>query len=177
MIPSVRNLKDLSYASTINTPYINLSYAHIGNLRALTDAVHSVNKKAVVNVELIGGFSLDKDGVKFLKQIFHVDVVIVSSLTRTNIIKAMGLLTIHRIMLMDSLSLENAERVVAETNCDAIELRPSAYGIKYLDRLQSKKTDLPFFLAGFIDSRQTIDQAKQLGFRGVSLSDKNLWNY
>ncbi len=105
----------------------------------MVDAVHQAGKKTVVNVELIGGFNLDRDGARFLKQIFHVDVVIVSNPMWTNYLKGLNLFVIQRIMLMDSLALENSLRIVSETSCDAVELRPSVYGIKYISRLRQTR--------------------------------------
>ncbi len=143
----------------------------------MVDAVHQAGKKTVVNVELIGGFNLDRDGARFLKQIFHVDVVIVSNPMWTNYLKGLNLFVIQRIMLMDSLALENSLRIVSETSCDAVELRPSVYGIKYISRLRQTRADIAYFLAGFINTQKIIDEARLLQFKAVTLSNNKLWSY
>lgn len=175
MIPSIREIKDLTYALNTDLSYVLLSNTHIGNLKALVDRVHRAGKKAIVTVELIRGFNLDKNGAQFLKQIFHVDAVIVSNPLLVHYLRKLGLYTILRIVLMDSLALENSIRIVSETPCNAVELRPAIYGLKFANMLCNERRDLAFFLAGFIRSQKTIKQAQQMGFKGVTLSDRSLW--
>ncbi len=158
-----------------NSPYIHLSNTHIGNLKSLIDRVHQAGKRASVNVELIGGFNLDRNGAQFLKQMFHADVVMVSNPLLVKSLKKLGLYTILRVILIDSLSLENSARIISETSCDAVELRPAIYGMEYINKLRQARPDLDFFLAGFIHSDKIIEQARGLRFKGVTLSDKFLW--
>ena len=175
LIPSVREIRDLSTALASGSPYIHLSNTHIGNLKNLTERVHQAGKKASVNIELIGGFNLDRNGARFLKQIFHADVVMVSNPLLVKSLKKLGLYTILRVILIDSLALENSVRMISETSCDAVELRPALYGMEYIDKLRQARPDLAFFLAGFIHSSKIIEQARSLRFKGVTLSDKCLW--
>ena len=142
----------------------------------MVDEVHKSGKKVIVNSELIGGLNLDKHGVKFLKQIFNVDVVIVSSPLRTKYMKDLDIYTIQRIVLIDSLSLETALKLVSESSCDAVEIRPAFYGMKYIDEFRKIK-DIPFFLAGFVSSREMIEEAKRLKFKGITCSKETLWSY
>lgn len=176
LIPSIREIKNLSDALKADSNYIHLSNTHIGNLKNLADRVHQEGKKVSVNIELIHGFNLDRNSAQFLKQIFHVDVVMVSNPLWVNYLKRLKLYTIQRVILMDSLALENSMRIVAETSCNAVELRPALYGIQFIDKLRRERPDLTFFLAGFIDSPEIIKQAHALHFKGVTLSDKALWD-
>lgn len=174
-IPSIREIKNLSDALKADSLYIHLSNTHIGNLKNLVDRIHQGGKKASVNIELIHGFNLDRNSAPFLKQIFHVDAVMVSNPLWVNYLKRLKLYIIQRVILIDSLALENSMRVVAETSCDAVELRPAAYGIQFIDKFRRERPDLTFFLAGFINSPEIIEQARELQFKGVTLSNKALW--
>ena len=111
-----------------------------------------------MNVELIGGFNLDRNGAQFLKQMFHADVVMVSNPLLVKSLKKLGLYTILRVILIDSLSLENSARIISETSCDAVELRPAIYGMEYINKLRQARPDLDFFLAGFIHSDKIIER-------------------
>lgn len=128
----------------------------------------------MVTVELIRGFNLDKDGAQFLKQMFHVDAVILQNPLWTRFLKKLGIYTVLRVILMDSLSLDNSIRIVSETSCDAVEVRPAIYGLKFIDKLRKQRPDLDYFLGGFINSQETIKQAQQMGFKGVTLSNKSI---
>lgn len=99
----------------------------------------------------------------------------VSNPLYVNYLKKLKLYTIQRVILIDSLALENSMRIISETSCDAVELRPAAYGIQFIDKLRRERPDLTFFLAGFINSPEIIQRAQELHFKGVTLSDKALW--
>lgn len=175
IIPSIRMIKDLAHALTLNNEYILLSEAHIGNLKSLVDMCHKANKKVVVNAELIGGLNLDKIGINLLKKLYNVDTVICSSTAKLNMIKGVGLETIHRVTLMDSKSFDSSLKALADSKCDAIEVRPGIYGLKFIDQIKQVK-DVPMFLGGFIEDIEMIDNAKQAGFLGITTSCKDLWN-
>ena len=175
MIPSIRIIKDLSYALTLKTEYILLSEAHIGNLKSLVDTCHKANKKVIVNVELIGGLNLDKTGINFLKKLYQVDMVICSSTAKLNMMKSVGLETVQRITLMDSKSFDTSAKAIADSKCDLIEVRPGIYGVKFMDKLRKIK-DVPMILGGFVEDEQLVNEAMKAGFIGVTTSCKDLWN-
>lgn len=176
VIPSVRRLKSLDLALQMQSPYVLLPNVHIGNLRAFSDLIHKAEKRMMVNADLVRGLSQDKDGIRFLSQMFKVDVVIVANTMRTAILREAGVYTIHRIALIDSLSLDNSLRTVADTTCDAVEIRPAFYGMEYIEKFRQVK-DIPYFIAGFIDTAKMIDDARALGFKGITTSKESLWSY
>jgi Glycerol-3-phosphate responsive antiterminator (mRNA-binding) len=175
IIPSVRMNKDLAYALTLDNPYVLLSETHIGNLKSLTDMCHKANKQVIVNVELIGGLNLDKIGINLLKQLYKVDGVIGSSTSKINMLKDIGLKTIQRITLMDSKSFDTSLKSITDSKCDAIEIRPCIYGLKFGEKIKKVK-NVPLLLGGFIDDVDMIHKVKEAGFAGVTTSCKSLWN-
>jgi len=175
IIPSVRMIKDLAYALTLDNPYVLLSETHIGNLRSLADMCHKANKKVIVNVELIGGLNLDKIGILFLKQLYKVDVVIGASTSKINMVNNIGLDTIQRITLMDSKSFDTSLKSIADSRCAAIEIRPCIYGLKFVEIIKKAK-NVPLLLGGFIDDVDMLHKAKEAGFVGVTTSCKALWD-
>ena len=175
IIPSVRMIKDLAYALTLDNPYILLSETHIGNLRSLADMCHKANKKVIVNLELIGGLNLDKIGILFLKQLYKVDVVIGASTSKINMLNNIGVDTIQRITLMDSKSFDTSLKSIPGSKCAAIEIRPCIYGIKFIEKIRKVK-NVPLFLGGFIDDVDMIHKAKEAGFVGATTSCKSLWD-
>ncbi|MBP2032171.1 glycerol uptake operon antiterminator [Clostridium algifaecis] len=175
IIPSVRMNKNVSYALSLDNEYILLSETHIGNLKCLVDKCHKANKKAIVNAELIGGLNLDKIGINLLKQLYKVDGVIGANTPKMNMMKEIGLMTIQRITLMDSKAFDTSLRLISNSKCDAIEIRPCIYGLKFGDEIKKVK-NVPLLLGGFIDNEDMIYKAKEAGFRGVTTSCKSLWN-
>ena len=69
IIPSVREMKYLKYALSLENEYIQPTGAHIGSLQQWITLCHQAGKKVVVNHELIGGLGNDKMAFQMLKQI------------------------------------------------------------------------------------------------------------
>lgn len=177
VIPSVRQLKDLDYALTLDhLPYVLLGQVHLGNLQQLTSRCHKAGKKVIVNLDLVGGLGNDKVAMKFLKQLFNVDVVIATNPSKADMLRGVGIDVMQRITIMDSMSLDSGIAVLKDTKCSVIELRPGIYALEYLDLFRQVK-DADFILAGFVNNLTLVEQARQAGFRGIITSSKELWSY
>ncbi|WP_396234515.1 glycerol-3-phosphate responsive antiterminator [Caldifermentibacillus hisashii] len=175
IIPSIRRIKYLPYALSLNHKYIYLSDIHLGNLQGFVKLCHDAKKRVIVNMDLVGGLEPNTIGIKLLKQLYKVDIVIGRGSSKVNMAKATGLDTIQRIVLEDSIALETSEKYINDTKSDFIELRPGIYGLKYLHELK-KIRNVPFILSGFINSEQAIFEAKNVGFFGITTSEQSLWN-
>lgn len=175
IIPSVRVLKDLDYALKSTLPIILLSEVHIGNLTSLVKLCQRQNKKVLVNVDLVGGFSPDRMGVKLLKDLFKVDGILTSNMITINMCKSVGLFTIQRFFLMDSKAVDSSLKSFKNSQADAVELLPSPLAPKFADEI-AKNKNIPILAGGFVDNKNSIEKFKKLGFNGVTTSTKDLWN-
>lgn len=174
VIPSIREIRHLKHALTLHSDFILLSECHIGNLKNMVQMCHKAGKKVIVNMELVGGLSLDKIGIKLLKQFFNVDIVIGSSPSKINMGKSVGLTTIQLITLLDSKSLETSNKLLSESKADIVDIRPGILGVKFLDTFKMNHNG-PFLTGGFVDDFESIKAAKRAGFNGVSTSNRALW--
>lgn len=176
IVASVREIKHLDYALSLDNDYVLLSDVHIGNLSRLTEICHKAGKKVVVNYELIGGLGSDKIAFQMLKKMYHVDVVIGMNLGKMHMIRGENLKTMQRISLIDSMSIDAGLKMILDTKSDAIELRPGIYAIEYLSKFKAKYSG-KFFAGGFVNTRELIIKAKEAGFDGVMTSTRDLWGY
>lgn len=175
IIPSVRELKYLKYALSLSNEYIQPSGAHIGNLQQWTHLCHKAGKKVLINHELVAGLGSDKMAFQMLKQMYHVDVVIGSSVIKLHIMKNLKMKTVYRITLMDSISVQNALKFMEEVKFDAIELRPYYHAVEFLPIFQEVWQG-DYYVAGFVNSKEKIEICRKAGFRGVMTSTRELWD-
>lgn len=105
IIPSIRKYKYFEKALSCQSEYVLLSEANIGNLQSLIGKCHQSGKKVLVHLELLGGFKPDQAGINLLKNYYKVDGVISSNLSALRYAKKEGLLTVYRVLLIDSRSL------------------------------------------------------------------------
>lgn len=175
IIPSVRNLKNLDVALDGKEEWILLSCCHIGNLRENVARCHRAGKKVVVNHEIVGGLGADKMAFQLLKRMFQVDGVMGSGSAKIGNVSKENMKAIRRIALIDSLSVEHALKSLKEVHCDAIELRPSYYGVRYLKEF-IKNYPCHYVAGGFVDNMEELEQVYSAGFSGVMTSCVELWN-
>ena len=125
IIPSIRKYKHFEQALACASEYVLLSEANIGNLQSLIGKCHQSGKKVLIHLELLGGFKPDQAGISFLKNYYKVDGVISSNLSALRYAKKEGLLTIFRVLLIDSRSLDYSIDIVKHNPPDAIEILPA----------------------------------------------------
>ncbi|WP_026894392.1 glycerol-3-phosphate responsive antiterminator [Clostridiisalibacter paucivorans] len=174
IVPSIRMLKDLDYVLESSLPVVLLSEVHIGNLKSLVQRCHNKNKKVLVNVDLIGGFSPDKIGVKLLVDLFKVDGIFTSNIITINMCKSVGLFTIQRFFLMDSKAVDSSLKSLKKSQADAIELLPSPLVPEFFNKIVKKK-DIPILAGGFVNDVNSVKEFKKLGLKGMTTSCKDIW--
>lgn len=174
VIPSVRDLKHLDLALKSPSPFILLSEAHIGNLQLLTKRCHAVNKKVLVHLDLIGGVSKDQIGLKMLRDLYKIDGVISPNANLLKRVKDLGLISIQRLFLLDSRSLESGLKSMEERHLDALELLPGPFSLYVIEKVR-KTTSLPLLAGGFISEDRMVKKLFEGGIKGITTSEKHLW--
>lgn len=177
IIPSVRDFKYFDRALESQSDWVLLSESDIGNLQSFVAKCHNRNKKVLVHLELLGGFKSDSTGIAILKKLYQVDGVISSNFNALHQARKQGLITIYRVLLIDSRALDNSIEFVTNNSIDAIELLPAEYACICYDRLTRKidprKTH--FIAGGFVNRKYIAEKVFYTGFDGLTTSEPSLW--
>ena len=142
-------------------------YGTILNIASHVERVKQTGKIVFVHADLIEGLTA-RD---FIAQNTQADGIIS---TRPNIIrraKALGLLTIQRFFLFDSLSFENVLR--QSSNADAVDLLPGTMP-RVLERLKPQIRQ-PIIASGLLADKQDVVAALSAGAQAVSTTKPELW--
>jgi len=175
VIPSVREMKYLNYVLSLPNMYVQPSGIHIGNLQQWTNICHQAGKKVLINHELVGGLGNDKMAFQMLKQLYHVDAVMGSNITKLSMMKNLKVKLIYRVTLIDSISVANALRFVKDLKIDAIELRPYYHALEFLPKFQETWQG-DYYIAGFVNTEEKLRKCKEAGCAGVMTSTRELWS-
>jgi glycerol uptake operon antiterminator len=175
IIPSIRKMKEFEFSLKSKSKYILLSEIHIGNLKSLVDKCHENNKLVMVNIELIGGFSADRIGLKLLKDFYKVDIIISANAMKINMGKSLGFETIQRFFLIDSRSFDSTLKSLQTTKNDAIEILPGPMAPEFIKIIKSIG-NVPMIAGGFINTREMVEKIYESGFSGITSSNTELWN-
>ena len=83
------------------------------------------------------------------------------------------MLTVQRVFIIDSLSIETAIKASQIINPDAIEIMPGIMP-KIISDL-SNKLDVPVIVGGLVSEKSDVETAVKHGALGVSTSAKTIW--
>ena len=147
-------------------------YGTILNIASLARQAKDAGKLVFIHADLIEGMTAKDICADFIAQNTVADGIIS---TRPNIIrhaKELGLLTIQRFFLLDSLSFDNVLR--QSSNADAVDLLPCTQP-RVIERL-SHKVRQPMIASGLLTDKQDVVAALSAGAQAVSTTCTELWD-
>ncbi len=150
-----------------------------GNMNTLNEVLRKIEKyffSIFLHFDLFSGLSSDNDGLLYLKNHFKGIHGIISTRARTlSFAKKQGFMTIFRIFLLDSESLQTGLKVVSQLSPDAIEILPGVI-FPIIQELIPVTVLPPLICGGFIRSKKEVMRILQSGATAVSTSSPDLWN-
>ncbi len=174
VIAAVKNMEMLENA--VNSP-CEIIFMLSGDIFNLADAVkraHENGKMIFIHIDLIEGFSRDAVALRYIHENISPDGIISTKAGLIKIAKEMGMLTVRRFFIIDSLSLDNVVNATIAEKSDAIEIMPGVMP-KIISKLK-KKIKTPMIAGGLISEKEDVIGALQAGANGVSTTAENVWN-
>jgi glycerol uptake operon antiterminator len=173
IIAAVRDLADLNEACGAPVGVIFLLGGTISDLKSAVRVARENDKLILLHLDLIAGLGKDEAALEFLTTEVQPTGLIT---TRTNLIQRMrrlGLLSVQRLFLLDSLSLTTGIEAVRSSKADVVEVLPGLIP-KAIATIRQQVAG-PVIAGGLISTRQEVIQALNAGATGVSVSNKRLW--
>ena len=172
IITAVKNGEDLEQALQSECSIVFLLYGSIMDIAELTQKVTQNGKLPFVHMDLVEGLSTRRDvAVDFIHK--QTDAVGVIS-THQSVIryaKSLGMLTVQRFFLLDSLAFENVIR--QSSDADAVDILPGA--MPKVIRKLAQKIHRPIIASGLIADKDDIISALSAGALAISTTDTELW--
>ena len=125
IIAAVKDDEGLSRCLTSDSRIIFILYGDIVTISDIVETVKSAGKLAIVHLDLINGLSSKEVAVDFLQKYTNADGIITTKPTLIKRAKELGLFTILRLFLIDSMAYENIDRQVKSSRPDLIEILPA----------------------------------------------------
>lgn len=173
LIMAVKDDSGLEEALRSKHRVIFLLYGDILNLPQIVSRIHAKRKLAIVHLDLIEGLSPQEVSVDFIKKNANADGLIS---TRPKLIQRaseLGLPSILRFFLIDSLYLHNIKKSMERGKPDMVEILPGlAAGL--IEEVKTT-TSLPVIAGGLIRTKDDYLKAMEAGAVAVSTSARDLW--
>ena len=175
VIAAARDKSSLLHACQSSVEAIFLLRSDILSLHAQVEKIHNSGKKAFVHLDLMDGIAADQSGVRFVARCFKPDGLISTKPSLLRHAQVEGLITIQRIFLMDSSSLENGMRLAGQLSPDYIEVLPGIVP-KAISRLAGALKP-PIIAGGMITQPDEVRLALSAGAVAISTSCASLWSF
>ena len=173
ILPALSNFKSIKEFIKSSIEYCILVDFQLAELEDIILELREHNKKVLVHIDLIKGLAANEFGAIFLIQKLHVDGIISTKHQPIVVAKKRKVISIQRIFLKDSLSLDKSITLVNKVRPDYLEIMP-AISNSTLSTIISR-TNLKVFCGGLIQSREQIDNCLANGAVGVTTSNIELW--
>ncbi|WP_215146005.1 glycerol-3-phosphate responsive antiterminator [Exiguobacterium qingdaonense] len=173
ILPAIRDMRDLERFLVSDLELGVLLEIHMSRLESIFSLLGKHQKKVFVHMDLIQGMKADEFATEYVCQTFKPFGVI--STKGSVIVKAKqnGVVTVQRLFLIDSISLEKSLKHIERSKPDYIEVLPGIVP-KYIQKIK-ERTGIPVFAGGLIETMEEVDSALKAGAEVVTTS-KRLWS-
>ncbi|MBR5635519.1 MAG: glycerol-3-phosphate responsive antiterminator [Pseudobutyrivibrio sp.] len=177
VIAAIKDDKGLEKAIKTDCEIIFILYGDVCTISGIVERIKSAGKIAMVHLDLVAGLNNTKEiSVDFIKNNTQADGIIT---TKGNLIgraKELGLYTVLRYFVIDSMALVNIEKQDKHgiSQPDVIEILPGIVLPKIIKRV-NKASKVPVLAGGLIGDRDDVMNALNNGVLAVSTTNEQVW--
>ena len=177
VIAAVKNDSGLQTATAMEEiQVIFVLYGDICTIPEIVKKIKDSGKKALVHIDLIAGLSAKEVSVEFIKRQTNADGIITTKPALVRRAKELGLFTVLRFFVIDSLALKNIENLESQhgmSRPDVIEVLPGVMP-NVLQKI-AKVSRIPMIAGGLVTDREDVIQALSAGAMAVSATNQEVW--
>lgn len=148
-------------------------FGDICSIPGIVQKVRDAGKIAVVHVDLINGLGSREIAVDFIRENTQADGIISTKPALIRRGNELGLFTVHRYFLIDSMALENIKSPQPGIRPDVIEVLPGLMP-KVIRRI-CEESPIPVIAGGLITEREDIVAALNAGAVSISTTNRKVW--
>ncbi len=173
VIASVKDDAGLAAALESDVAVIFLLYGDVLTIRDLVARAHGAGKVVFVHLDLVDGLAAREISVDFIARNTGADGVVSTRAALTRRAKELGLMSVQRFFLLDSMAVKNIERYLGQDVSDLIEVLPGLMP-KIIRRVR-QVTGKPVIAGGLITDKEDVTGALGAGAVAVSTTDPAVW--
>ena len=173
IIAAVKTEEQLVRALSSGCNVIFFLFGNICNIPKLVESVKERGKHAFVHLDLINGLAAKEIAADYIRSFTKADGVLSTKPQILRHAKEIGLITVLRVFVLDSLALDNIEKLRAACNPDLIELVPGLMP-KIIRQVHSLHRT-PLIAGGLIRDKEDTMSALSAGAISISTSCEEAW--
>lgn len=174
IIAAVKNMDDLQVCCALED--IRVVFILFGDICSIAEIVQQVKKAgklAMVHIDLIGGLGSKEVAADFIDKNTEADGIISTKLSLIKRGKELGIFTIQRCFLLDSMAYENIRQQQHSVQPDFIEVLPGL--MPKVIRKMCKISRVPIIAGGLISDKESVIEALSAGASAISSTNHEVW--
>ena len=164
VIAAVKDEKGLEECLNMDVGMVFVLYGTVCTIGEIVKRIKDQGKIAVVHIDLIQ---------EFLKTYTRADGIITTKPALIKCAKELGMFTVLRFFVIDSMAYDNIQKQTAGYRPDVIEILPGLMP-RVIERIK-KSVRCQVIAGGLISEKEDIVAALKAGAVAISTTDKNVW--
>lgn len=176
VITAVKSDEGLEKAFQADSQAVFILYGDAATIPDIVKKVREHGKIAMVHIDLINGLSAKTAAVDFIRKYTEADGIITTKASLMQYAKKLGLNTVLRYFVLDSMAFENIrkESQPGMVQPDIIEFLPGVILPSVISEI-NHITRVPIMAGGLISTKEEIISALNGGATAVSTTNENAW--
>lgn len=175
VIAAIKDEEGLKACLASDIDIVFILYGDLCSIADIVDTLKSHGKLAMVHMDLLGGLSTkDTIAVDFIRERTKADGIISTKPALIRRAHELGMFTIQRFFVIDSLAIENIRKQTDSGATDLIEILPGVMP-KVISRICGM-ISVPVIAGGLISDKEDVLAALNAGAVAVSTTKAEIWN-
>ncbi len=173
IIAAIKDDEGLKKCLSSDSRIIFILYGDICNIASIVDTVKASGKLAMVHIDLVNGLSSKDIVVDFIKQHTKADGIISTKPALIKRAKELGLYTVLRVFMLDSMAYDNITYQIKSAKPDLIEVLPALMP-KAIAKV-CKLSSVPVITGGLVSDKEDVMALLQAGVVSISSTNEQVW--
>lgn len=173
IITAVKDQEGLETCLKTESKIVFILYGDICNIGKIVKKVKDAHKIAIVHMDLLSGIGSKEIAVDFMKEQTRADGIISTRLTLLKRAKELGMFTVFRVFILDSMALKNISKQAEQAKPDIMEILPGI--MPKITQQIVQKISVPIICGGLISDKEDIIGAISAGAAAISSTNPNVW--
>ena len=173
IIAAIKDDEGLQKCQKSESRVIFMLYGDICSIPDIVATVKNSGKIAMVHIDLITGLSSKEIAVDFIQKYTGADGIITTKPTLIKHARELGLYTILRLFVLDSMAYENIDHQIKTARPDVIEVLPALMP-KIVAKI-CKLSPIPVIAGGLVSEKEDVMSLLQSGVISISSTNQKIW--
>lgn len=173
VIAAIKDADGLAKCLESDSKIIFVLYGDICTIGDIVKTLKKSGRIVIVHVDLINGLSSKEVSVEYIKHNTEADGIISTKQALIRKAKELGMYTVFRFFVIDSLAFDNIEKQSRSAEPDFIEILPGVMP-KIIKRIKSI-TSVPVIAGGLISDKEDVMSSLSAGAISISTTNQKVW--